>query len=271
MKIKTWIKYDEGYLPTPRCRKLRYRWTEDYVEAELKEVSKDALIPAFEVDSYDALPVWTDGRTTIYEYGGRFWREAVERDIHCEDEANPMCPLDALIYAHVTYSIYFGRYKYGEDHHETREEVISKLKASMKQYLLVDGTLYVPSAEPLYYVITFGLGHNHAGIGTSLSIGFGYNSNLSKDVYFNALEYDKALAVALKTAERRGDTDSLEYIRETTPIKVFDKRFVKHNPQKEHGNGNSFLNDMESVISSSKDTIEAGLLTMAMSVAMATN
>ena len=24
MKIKTWIKYEEGYIP-PRCRKMRYK------------------------------------------------------------------------------------------------------------------------------------------------------------------------------------------------------------------------------------------------------
>lgn len=40
MKIKTWIKYEEGYLP-PRCRKLRYRECEEYVNVNLKEVERD--------------------------------------------------------------------------------------------------------------------------------------------------------------------------------------------------------------------------------------
>lgn len=43
MKIKTYIKYTEGYLPTPRHRKLRYKELEDFVDIELCEVSKVAI------------------------------------------------------------------------------------------------------------------------------------------------------------------------------------------------------------------------------------
>ena len=37
MNIKTWIKYEESYLP-PRCRKLRYRECEDHIDVKLREV-----------------------------------------------------------------------------------------------------------------------------------------------------------------------------------------------------------------------------------------
>ena len=36
MKIKTWIKYEESYLP-PKCRKLRYNECEEHVGVNLKE------------------------------------------------------------------------------------------------------------------------------------------------------------------------------------------------------------------------------------------
>lgn len=41
MKIKTWIKYEESYLP-PRCRKLRYRECEDF-EAKLGKINDDGI------------------------------------------------------------------------------------------------------------------------------------------------------------------------------------------------------------------------------------
>ena len=52
MKIKTWIKYEESYLP-PRCRKLRYRECEDYINVNLKEVDRNELKLAFEDNSFE--------------------------------------------------------------------------------------------------------------------------------------------------------------------------------------------------------------------------
>ena len=62
MKIKTWIKYDVAFLPTPRCRKYRYREEEDHVEIELKEVSMNELKKAFKVDE-----------KMIYSYGNKLY------------------------------------------------------------------------------------------------------------------------------------------------------------------------------------------------------
>ena len=259
MKIKFWTKYNVGFLPTPRCRKLRYREEEEYVYAEVKEISKDVLVPAFEIGY------------TIYSYEGRLWREATERDIHCTSrDRKPMTALDALIYAGVTYSTYFGKYNGycgDESTREQRDDVIARLERDMKNYLIVDGVLYTTDSEPMYVIHTFGLGHNHAGIGTSLSITGYYNSNISKKCYFNALQYDEAVDVAIKTALGRGDTDSVDYIRSLEPIKVFDTKFVTRNPQVEHGDGCAFLNAIESVISSSDSANEAGLLAMAVTAA----
>lgn len=36
MKIKTWIKYEESYIP-PRCRKPHYNECEEYVNINLSE------------------------------------------------------------------------------------------------------------------------------------------------------------------------------------------------------------------------------------------
>lgn len=52
MKIKTWIKYEESYIP-PRCRKPRYNECEEYVNINLSETTMSALQLAFEDNSYD--------------------------------------------------------------------------------------------------------------------------------------------------------------------------------------------------------------------------
>ena len=255
MKIKVWTKYNVSYLP-PRCRKLRYREEEEYMYVNIKEVKKEELIPAF------------DTGFIIYSYNKKLWRKASERDTHCVDDENTMTALEALIKDCVTCSTYFGRYNYAngdisEADREDRTAVRKRLLKDMREYIIVNNELYIQTTEPLYCIYTFGLGHNHAGIGTSLSIDYHYNSNISKERYFNALEFDKALNKALEIAINRGDTDSIRYIKALEPIKVYDKKFVHHKPQKEHGNGNPLLNSIEASISSSKDSTEAALLTMA--------
>lgn len=255
MKIKLWTKYNVGYLPTKRCRKLRYKEQEEYIDFNIKEISKTELEAAF------------DTGIMIYSYDNRLWREATERDIHCEDEKNPMTALEALIYAGITYSTYFGKcyeYPYDESKVEQRKDVITRAEKDMNNYLIVDDVLYTTTSEPMYCIHTFGLGHNYAGIGTSLSVTNMYNPNISKERYFNALEYDKAVNKALNIALNRGDTDSLKYIKGTLRIKVFNNKYITRNPEHEHGNGNEFINNIESIVDSSKDVTEAALLTIAL-------
>ena len=41
MKIKLTFEYEEQYLPTPRCRKLRTRIVEGTATATIKEITED--------------------------------------------------------------------------------------------------------------------------------------------------------------------------------------------------------------------------------------
>lgn len=265
MKIKTWIKYNEGYLPTPRCRKLRYRECEDYVDIDLAEVAMAALEPAFDVGHM------------IYGYAGKLWREATERDIHCADKKKSMSALEALVYARVTYSTYFGRYNGWCGDKSTREDrdaVIARANRDMAEYILVDGVLYHSTSEPMYNICTFGLGHNHGG--TGFFVDYGYNPNLSKGSYFNAAEYEKAMDYAIEVAARRGDTNDVARFQEDKKneyhkIKVYDMKYVTRNPQQEHGEGEKFLNNIEKVIESSDSVAEAGLLCLMVTCAEVNN
>lgn len=206
MKIKTWIKYEESYLP-PRCRKLRYRACEDYVNVNLIEVDRSELQLAFEDNSYS-------GKGKIYFYKNKLWCKTKMPNMglveNLRKEGNKIdTPLDYLIWCNEHCSTYFffswDRENYGKD--TSREAVIKAAKAGIKGYILVDGELYEQCAEPRYEIATFGLGHNHGG--TGMFCEYYYNPNISKNNYFSALQGEQVVAYANKVAANRGDTKDI--------------------------------------------------------------
>ena len=78
MKIRTWIKYEESYVP-PRCRKLRYKECEEYVQINLPETTMDSLQLAFEDTSFF-------GAGKIYLYRGKLWAQAKLRNTAWAEE-----------------------------------------------------------------------------------------------------------------------------------------------------------------------------------------
>lgn len=259
MKIRTWIKYEESYLP-PRCRKLRYRECEEYVNINLKEVEGSELKLAFEDNSYE-------GKGNIYFYKGKLWCKKKMPNMNIVDNLRERgkkieTPLDYLIWGHENCNTYFfsswDRKYYGKD--TSRDAVIKEARTNMKKLILVDGELYEQTAEPRYVINTFGLGHNHGG--TGMFCEYHYNPNIRKDNYFSALEGEKAVAYANMVAARRGDTEDVGKFESF--IVCHMPEIVKVKPNKQHGNGNEFLNSCEAVINSTDNMLEAGLMIMAM-------
>lgn len=254
MKIRTWIKYEESYLP-PRCRKLRYRECEDYINVNLKEVDASELRLAFEDNSYSGL-----GK--IFFYKNKLWSK-VKRNTSIAKDYGTKSALEDLIWIHRNCSTYF-RFSWDRENglDTSREGVIKATRNEIKGYILVDGELYGITSEPRYVVNTFGLGHNHSG--TGMFVEYGYNPNIRKDNYFSALDGATAVAYANKVAAGRGDTNDVGKFKET--IIVHMPEIVKVKPQKQHGNGNKFLNDAEDIISETSDALTAGLLCMSLLV-----
>lgn len=262
MKIKTWIKYEESYLP-PRCWKLRYRECEEYVDINLKEVDPAELQLAFEDNSYS-------GKGKIYFYKGKLWTKRKQPNINIIEDLrergyNIESALDFLIYACEHCSTYFffsWDRERGED--TSRDAVIKRARADMRCVILVDGELYEQTAEPRYCINTFGLGHNHGG--TGMFVEYHYNSNIRKDNYFSALDGDAAVEYANKVAARRGDTNDVGKFEKM--IVVHMPELVKVNPKKQHGNGNEHINTMNDIVDGTNDPLTAGLLCLAMTAAL---
>lgn len=254
MKIKTWIKYEESYLP-PRCRKLRYRECEDYVDIDYAETTADNLRLAFEDNSYE-------GQGKIFLYSNELWTKAKIADVcGSRDTDKYATPLGALIYWR-EHSSWFFPHLWRDGEHPNKEHMISVAIEESKKYLIVDGELYKVTSEPRYEILTFGLGHNHGGTGMFCS--YYYNSNISKNSYFSALQGEQAVEYANKVAAARGDTNDVGKFKPF--IICHMPELVKVNPQEQHGDGDGFMNDLEGVIESSDSAMEAGLLCMAMSM-----
>lgn len=252
MKIKTWIKYEESYLP-PRCRKLRYRECEDYINVNLKEVAPEEMRLAFEDNSYS-------GKGKIYYYKGKLWSKVKSGEFMCHPEERGIkTPLEELKYVNEHCSSYFPR-SWRDGEHPDKERMMSAARKAIKNYVLIDGEIYEQTAEPRYVINTFGLGHNHGG--TGMFVEYYYNPNIRNDNYFSALDGKKAVEYANSVAAGRGDTNDVGRFKEL--IIVYMPELVKVKPKKQHGEGNKFLNDVEDIINGSGDALTAGLLCMSL-------
>lgn len=252
MKVKTWIKYEESYVP-PRCRKPRYIPCEEYVPITLPEARREDLRLAFEDISFE-------GAGKIFLYKKKLWACAKLKNQDFNKDRGIKTALDDLLWTMEHCSFYFrtdyDRTYYGKD--TSRKAVMTEARKDMRKYLLVDGVLYQQINEPRYCIYTFGLGHNHGG--TALSVNYSYNPNISKNRYFSALQGNEAVNEANRIATARGDTDSVGKFKPN--IKVFMPELVKVNPQKQHGNGNPLLNTLDAITETSSDSLMAGLLCM---------
>lgn len=111
--------------------------------------------------------------------------------------------------------------------------------------------------------MTFGLGHNHGHPGTSLSSTNSYNPNISKHRYFRIDQHDLALATAISIAERRGDDQAILFIKEShETFDILIPEAVRLNPQKEHGEGDPFINKLEGMIDGSPNVMVARLMVL---------
>lgn len=264
----------EKYLPTKRHKKLRERYVKNSVDIEIKEATEKEFPVAFIVHDYGGVyeknkseATWGMINTEIRTYNGKLWKAV--RYSECVSHGIGWMPIPYIKNRIEDYAPYW---KGGEEFTEEsiiKENNITECKENIfrkaEDYIIFDGKVWKTCGEPMYMINTFGLGHNHGG--TGFFIEYRYNSNISKNNYFNALEREQAIAYGKKVAVNRGDTNSIEGMGEHDIIEVLMPEMVTRNPQKEHGEGDSFLNSLENMISSTDSSTEAGLLAVAMCMA----
>lgn len=275
--IEFW--YREKYLPTKRHRNLRSRYVKDSVDIYVKELSPDEFPVAFIVHDYKSV---NETAKTYYDFNGysdyRMFSEEIRtyngelyKPVRVTHGAAISLNFEPLDYIKKHIEEYEPYWKYGEDFTDKSisvqnniEECKKKILAKASCYVIYNGVVWKKCEEPMYEIVTFGLGHNHGG--TGFFITQHYNSNIGYKNYFNALEREKAIAYGKSVALKRGDTESVDRIGEYYNIEVLIPEMVKRNPAKDHGDGDEFMNSIEDMIEETDSAMEAGLLAMIMSM-----
>lgn len=208
MKIKAWIKYTEGYLPTPRHRKLRYRECESFEDVIIDETTTNQTKLKYTV-----------GEIEIREYKGKLYKKVIMHPnlFYCGSDkrnADNDTIIGRLKHSFIGYSKYFG---FNPD--DTKEKMLQKAQEDASKYLLIDGELWEVTDKPHYKITTFGLGNNLSGIGVSLDVEYSRINN--DENCFEPEDKGLAFAKAINTAIKRGDTDSIEYIKKCPVIEIY--------------------------------------------------
>lgn len=270
----------EKYLPTRRHRKLRERYVKNSFDIEIKEVTENEFPVAFIVHDYQSV---YENAKSYDDFNGNGEYKMFSEEIRTNNgklympvrithgAAISLC-FEPLEYIKKQIEDYAPYWKGGEDFTEesiVKEDNIAECKKIIldraEDYIVYNGKVWKTCGEPMYNITTFGLGHNHGG--TGFFITYNYNPNISNKNYFNALEREKAIAYGKEVAANRGDTKSIEGMGEHDIIEVLIPELVHRNPRKDHGEGNSFLNYLENMISGTDNSTESGLLAVSMCMA----
>jgi len=236
MQITIPYQYTENII-SKRCRKSRDVRFDDEVTLEIREFTEaDVPIAIIEYDS-------NGHQSLVFRWlDGKLWTSAttVQKETYRS--------LDDCFY-----SLRYSAYK-------PQEERLDEFFTQASEVILIDGQIYRVAGEPRYVVMTFGLGCNHGG--TALMANYLYNSNIGASHYYRIDQREEAIAEAERIAEARGDTDNIP-IYPHTDYKIFISEAIQCHPQREHGSGDPFMNDMEASIEAVKNPLVAGLLGIA--------
>ena len=242
------IKYQEKYLP-PRCRKPRYREAEKLYYAKIRIVDKNDAPVAFILSDYSHRD---KGQVKIRLYNGKFYH--LETWQHY-GPGKPETPWheEFIGWRPETVERFKLRYWNTNADYDTQRKGYHDEAASR---IIINGLIWIRCGEPMYETLTFGLGHNHGG--TGLFVETEYNPNVSKNNYFNALQGDQAVEYTNSIAKGRGDTKDIGRFKKM--IEVLIPECVRRNPQKEHGEGDPFINNLNAITQNANSAAEAGIL-----------
>jgi hypothetical protein len=203
----------------PRCRKPRPVQHEETVTVEIPDIAAAAMTPAFWVRS--GATRFFDHSTTVDMHGDKLYRPLMlsEKYAICDAADETVLRLGDEMFGTEQRDGLYARCA------DSAEDYASQVSADFEKYIVVDGQTWVETAEPCWYVTTFGLGGNHGG--TALMTNFGIPHGVRPDLIFRADDFDSAKAAAERIAYRRGDTESMSRLGDRRhDLRVLDPEAV---------------------------------------------
>jgi hypothetical protein len=255
MLIERQVTCYESYLPSRRHRIPRIRPVETTVKAELAEATLAEAPLAIRQRSIIPIDCGRTGNGRIRDfhwYQNRLYTLVRRRKFCClygKQRNRPGIVAD-LGTGYTSPS-------------PTVEQQQEALERYLAEYLLIDGKLHIEIGEPRYVVMTFGLGCNHGG--TALMEDNYYNPNIRKDRYYRIDRVKEAQQAAIDTAKRRGDTIDAARLEKGNfdKFEIFLPKCLKLDPQKEHGDGDPFINKVDAITEAAGHAGVAGMLVLA--------
>lgn len=187
MDITVKVKHIEKYLTTPRCKKYREREVEGQCTIQVREVSFCDLTPAFGVEQY----IWEETphieNDVIFSNEGSLWKLSRATRYYANTSWYDLAPCTSEFLAHQLEPNYYEIHNFNTDTEQIKEYIQSKAN----RFLICDGKLYEEASEPMYVIMTFGLGYNHGG--SALMIEDYYNPNIPSSRYYAANQRERPL------------------------------------------------------------------------------
>ncbi len=103
---------------------------------------------------------------------------------------------------------------------KSEQDVKDGIDRHTADIVVIDGVTWAKTAEPVYSISTFGFGGNHGGTGLFIQKAPDTEEGAAASSYFPANQYDEAVQHAIDIATSRGDTESLESLRNVPRIDV---------------------------------------------------
>lgn len=219
---------------------------------------------------------YCDVNTMVYTWDNKLWTPVLEASKHACGTAAPW-DIEAMekeiAYQGGKLDLFGNRYCAYNDEpirdmdsvlKESKEAKTLRVQEIASQYIIINGLVCWTIGEPLYVVVTFGLGHNHGGTGAFIETH--YNPNISHKNYFRSDEREKCIEYANAVAAGRGDTESIGHFLEHRNIEVVMPTCIRRNPAADHGDGDPFMNSCEKFINSSSNQAEAAVGVLALGV-----
>lgn len=252
----------EAIIIKPRCSKPSLVVIKDSVDVEIKTSSSDELPVAFKVGErnihWDGKRLWNMDFESV---SGRDKRKVNISEVIENTESNGetyefSCPGTAAPFKNFYSNLRWSDLRLGPKHNikecgfdkwvgddgvieksdvqcrewveDNRAGVIGRLNNIVEKIMAVDGIMFCTIGEPRYEVISFGAGHNYS---VAMFVSYGYNANLSKNCYFNALGFEQAQRSLL---ERSPGKSTKAEPNGGNRIEVLIPNAVKCNPQLQH-------------------------------------
>ena len=157
MKQYISFSYNEEYLPTPRCKKLRVREVKSSTSVNIRECSKEDAPVVMVVKSYDC------EECEIRVFKGKLYRNAQWRNIKRTDyplEQNET--VNTMDWQHAIWGHdYYNDCRWSGEIGDATSK--AKIKKKAGKYLIIGDMVFERTTEPVYVITCFGL-HDSAGM-----------------------------------------------------------------------------------------------------------